>query len=191
MPFQSSVSSRGALLGAAACFTAVVMYIALPIRLLFGIIIFRRYPNMGSSQPSKPPFCFRGPSSKRALHPPDPNSLGVLRVVAIRIEPKATTEARVVADSVFGSALYKSDNLTVSAALFPEYFGKRKVRLPCRHLSVEGMDASIGCGVQRRPSTLKDKRQVLQRLLFPTGYVYDNVSHRPGFRNAGLHHLGV
>jgi hypothetical protein len=81
----------------------------------------------------------------------------MLRVVAIRIEPQATMEAR-VADFILGSALYESDNLTVRAALFPEYFGKRKVRLPCCHLSVKGIDASVGCGVQQRLSTLEDKR---------------------------------
>ena len=72
---------------------------------------------MGSSQPSKPPLV--SGSSSKSVRPPDPYSLGVLRVVAIGIEPQATTEARVAADLILRSALYESDNRTVSAALFP------------------------------------------------------------------------
>ena len=43
MPFQSSALTRATeFLVVPACFTAVVIYIVLPIRLLFGIITFRR-----------------------------------------------------------------------------------------------------------------------------------------------------
>src|SRR6202046_4161148 len=104
MPFQSSALRRAAEvpLGEAGL-TGHGFFLFPPICLPFRIITLDDNPNQGSSQPSKPPLV-RGSSSK-SVHSPDPYSLGVLRVVAIRIEPKATTEARVVADSVFGSVL--------------------------------------------------------------------------------------
>ena len=73
---------------------------------------------------SQQQFMFARPSPSWALFPPDLYSLGMFRVVAIRVEPKATTEACVVADFVLGSALQESDNLAVSATLFPKYFGE-------------------------------------------------------------------
>ncbi len=82
-------------------------------------------------------------SSTSALLSPFPYCLGVFRVVAIRVEPKAMTEARFAAELILGRALNEVDKPMVGVVQFSEHLGERKAFLPLRHLSVKGTDAAV------------------------------------------------
>src|SRR5439155_18172932 len=122
---------------------------------------------------------------------PMPYRLGVLRVVAVRIEPEATTEARLAAELTFGRPLDEVDEPAMGRVQLPSHRGERQARFLLRHAGVEGIDAAVPDGVPRWPAALENERQVRQRLLFPRAHVCEDVSDRPVARDAGLHQLRV
>src|SRR5437899_6611705 len=81
-------------------------------------------------------------SFAESLLPPFPYCLGVLRVVAVRVEPEAATEAR-IAVICFGRAPDEVDEVAVSVFQLPQHLRERKASLLLRHLRVEGVDAAI------------------------------------------------
>ena len=69
--------------------------------------------------------------------------------------------------------------------------GERKVSLLLRHLGVKGIDAAVRYGIPQWLPAVEDERQMRQGLLFPRGYVREDVSDRPGARDTRLHQLRV
>src|ERR1700758_2326945 len=159
MPCQSSSLTRAsAFSDGLAFFTAVVMCNPLPTCSPTFAPLLGDNPTRAFVWSITSPRVFVGSLLTRALHPPFSYGLGMLRVVAIGVEPKTMKKALSAADFILGSALDEGDKLTVRAAQLSEHFGELKVFLPLRHLSVEGIDAAVGCGVPWRLSTLENNR---------------------------------
>jgi len=111
--------------------------------------------------------------------------------MAIRIEPEATTKARVADELVFGGAPDEVDQPAVGVVQLTQDLGEGEAPFVFRHLAVEGIDAAVAYRVPRWRTAFEDERQVLQRLLFPRGHVGEDVSDRPGSRDTRLHQLRV
>jgi hypothetical protein len=95
---------------------------------------------------------------KRLSLPPFPNRVGVDRVMAVRIEPQATSEARFPGELVIGHALDEVDEPSVGAVLLHQDIGERHISFPLGHHGVERVDATVGHGVPRWPAAGDDKR---------------------------------
>src|SRR5436309_14103640 len=133
----------------------------------------------------------RAVGSHRHVSSPLPYRPGVLRVVAVRVEPYATTEARLAAELTFGRPLDEVDELAMVRVQLLSHRGDRQARFLLRHAGVEDIDAAVPDGVPRWRAALENERQVRQRLLFPRAHVREDVSDRPVARDAGLHQLRV
>src|ERR671930_1110281 len=110
----------------------------------------------------------RTPTVRRPVAP-FPDRLGVLRVMAVRIEPEATAEARFPPELVCGRAPDELDEPAVDFIQLPAYLGERKTSFLRCHPIIEGIDAAVR-DVPRRPAPLDHQRQILQRLLLPGGH---------------------
>jgi hypothetical protein len=115
--------------------------------------------------------------------------LGMLWVMAVRIEPQATAEARLEGELHFGSALDVGDEPAVSFIHLPQYIRQRQAPFQFRHLSIEGIDAAVLGRVPRWSASLDDERQVFQGFLLPPGHMCDDVFHRPTTRDTGFRQL--
>jgi hypothetical protein len=63
--------------------------------------------------------------------------------MAVCIEPEATPEARLPREMLFGHALDVVDEPAVGFIQLPQYVGERKPLFLFRHLSIEGIDATV------------------------------------------------
>lgn len=125
------------------------------------------------------------PASTFNTRAPLPNRCGVQWVVTVRVEPQAPTEASVANQLVAGRALDQFYEAPVSFVQELSYVCKRKVALLLCHLSVERVDAAVGC-VPRWPASSKNYRQVLEGLILPGVDVRDDVLDRPVACHTGL-----
>ena len=120
--------------------------------------------------------------------PPLPYRLGVLRVMAVGIEPEAMPEARLPREVLFGHASDVVDEPAVRFIQLPQDLGKRQAPFLFRHLRIEGIDAAV-LHVSRWPASCDNERQILQRLLLPRGHVRKDVFYRPSAHDARLRQL--
>ena len=81
--------------------------------------------------------------------------------MAVGIEPEAMPEGCFPRELFFGYTLEVVDEPAVGFIQFPQYLGERKTPFQFRHLSIEGIDASILYRVPGWLSSLHDKRQIL------------------------------
>src|SRR5207249_12055058 len=109
--------------------------------------------------------------SHQNLSSPLPYRLGVLRVMAVRIEPQATTEAALAAEPIFGRPPDEAEEPAMGLVHLPSHRSERQTRLLLGHPGVEGIDAAVPGGVPRWRPALEDEREVRQRLLFPRLHV--------------------
>jgi hypothetical protein len=92
---------------------------------------------------------------------------------------------------LFGHALEVVDKPAVGVTQLPQDVGERKVSFLLCHLSIEGIiDAAVRY-IPRRPTSLEDQRQILQRFLLPCGDVRKGVLYRPVARDARFRQLRV
>src|SRR5438128_8715839 len=147
-----------------------------------------RAARSGRARPRSPR---KAAGSHRYFSSPLPYRLGVLRVVAVRIEPQATTEAALAAELIFGRPLNEVDEPAMGPVQLPSHLGERQARFLLHHAGVEGIDAAVPDGVPRWRAALENERQVRQRLLFPRAYVHGDVSDRPVALDARVHQLRV
>src|SRR6266705_1912551 len=98
--------------------------------------------------------------------PPFPYRPGVLRVMAVGIEPEAMPEARLPCEVLFGHASNVVDESAVRFIQLPQYIRERKAPFLFRHLRIEGINAAV-LDLSWGPASCDDERQVLQRLLLP------------------------
>src|SRR5437879_6810592 len=87
--------------------------------------------------------------SRRNLSSPLPYRLGVLRVMAVRIEPQATTEAALAAELIFGRPPDEVEEPAMGLVHLPSHRSERQTRLLLGHPGVEGIDAAVPDGVPR------------------------------------------
>src|SRR5215208_37368 len=81
---------------------------------------------------------------ERLSLPPFPYRVGVDRVMAVGIEPQATSEARLPRELVFGHTLDEVDEPPVGVVLLRQDIGERHVSFPLGHHGIERVDATVG-----------------------------------------------
>jgi len=99
--------------------------------------------------------------------------------MAVSIEPQAVPETCLPCKLLFGHALDIGNELAVRFIQLPQYVGERKILFALRHQRIERIDATVLCRVPRWSAFFDDKRQMLQRLLFPLRHMRKDVFHRP------------
>src|SRR2546430_7179524 len=129
-------------------------------------------------------------ASYSTRRPPGAYRPRVLGVMAVRVEPQATTKPRVARHLLLGSPLYERDRAAVHLVLLREYLGQRPWLPLLGHLGVERIDAAMGHRIARRPPAGEHERQVRERFFFPPGDVRDDVPHRPGAGDARPQQIG-
>src|SRR5207237_175675 len=114
-----------------------------------------RAARWGRARPRSPR---RAAGSHQHVSSPLPYCLGVLRVMAVRVEPQATTEARLAPPLIFGRSLDEVDEPAMGLVELPSHGGERQTRLLLGHPGVEDIDAPVPDGVPRWRAALEDER---------------------------------
>jgi len=115
----------------------------------------------------------------------------VLRVVVVRVEPQATTEASLPDELILWNTLDECDESAVGVVPLSKYFRKGQLPIPFRCLSVKRINATVHDGVSWSLFPCEDERQMLKRLLFPQGDMGNNVFDRPSVSDTRLRHRRV
>src|SRR5438477_633279 len=97
-----------------------------------------RLPRLFWRRPRCPPRSRRkAAGSHQNLSSPSPYRLGVLRVMAVRIEPQATTEAALAAELIFGRPPDEVEEPAMGLVHLPSHRSERQTRLLLGHPGVE------------------------------------------------------